>query len=102
MEMSGACDIDCPELSPEEAEAFCVVHEIMDHAKQRFLALHPKFQFIVIQKTMEGAKDKTAVLLTRINMLSRSTPGDWLCPMCNDLQFAKNANCRQCGARKPQ
>lgn len=28
-------------------------------------------------------------------------PGDWYCPSCNDLQFARNTNCRQCGTEKP-
>ncbi|CAE8581215.1 unnamed protein product, partial [Polarella glacialis] len=25
-------------------------------------------------------------------------PGDWDCPKCGDLQFARNAECRKCGA----
>ena len=25
------------------------------------------------------------------------TAGDWTCPQCNDLQFARNAVCRRCG-----
>merc|ERR1712110_1048102 len=28
-------------------------------------------------------------------------PGDWLCPSCGDLQFARNTSCRQCGAARP-
>mmetsp|Transcript_51045 Transcript_51045/g.148173 ORF Transcript_51045/g.148173 Transcript_51045/m.148173 type:complete len:486 (+) Transcript_51045:117-1574(+) len=28
-------------------------------------------------------------------------PGDWFCPSCNDLQFAKNQQCRKCGAANP-
>jgi len=28
-------------------------------------------------------------------------PGDWYCPICRDLQFARNPNCRRCGAQKP-
>jgi len=28
-------------------------------------------------------------------------PGDWNCPNCGDLQFARNATCRQCGAPRP-
>eukprot|EP00928_Gymnodinium_smaydae_P057766 TRINITY_DN4098_c0_g1_i2.p1 TRINITY_DN4098_c0_g1~~TRINITY_DN4098_c0_g1_i2.p1 ORF type:complete len:476 (+),score=50.51 TRINITY_DN4098_c0_g1_i2:127-1554(+) len=28
-------------------------------------------------------------------------PGDWHCPACNDLQFARNPVCRQCGEPKP-
>merc|ERR1712151_289390 len=29
-------------------------------------------------------------------------PGDWTCPSCGDLQFARNASCRQCGKEKPE
>merc|ERR1740130_2586574 len=28
-------------------------------------------------------------------------PGDWFCPNCNDLQFAKNNVCRKCGTPNP-
>lgn len=28
-------------------------------------------------------------------------PGDWHCPACGDLQFARNPTCRKCGAAKP-
>lgn len=28
-------------------------------------------------------------------------PGDWFCPACNDLQFAKNTKCRKCGEANP-
>lgn len=27
--------------------------------------------------------------------------GDWNCPSCNDHQFARNTNCRKCGAARP-
>merc|ERR1719359_593610 len=28
-------------------------------------------------------------------------PGDWVCYSCGDLQFAKNTECRKCGAAAP-
>jgi predicted RNA-binding Zn-ribbon protein involved in translation (DUF1610 family) len=28
-------------------------------------------------------------------------PGDWYCPGCGDLQFARNAECRRCSTPKP-
>merc|ERR550514_1388224 len=28
-------------------------------------------------------------------------PGDWLCPGCGDLQFARNFTCRRCSTPKP-
>lgn len=27
--------------------------------------------------------------------------GDWRCPTCSDLQFARNPTCRKCGTQKP-
>mmetsp|Transcript_25610 Transcript_25610/g.76381 ORF Transcript_25610/g.76381 Transcript_25610/m.76381 type:complete len:251 (+) Transcript_25610:99-851(+) len=32
----------------------------------------------------------------------RSLPGDWNCPKCKDLQFARNKQCRMCGCPKPE
>jgi len=29
-------------------------------------------------------------------------PGDWTCPACGDHQFARNLQCRKCGADNPQ
>merc|ERR1740121_2083594 len=28
-------------------------------------------------------------------------PGDWMCTSCGDHNFAKNSQCRRCGAPKP-
>jgi len=28
-------------------------------------------------------------------------PGDWICPQCQDLQFARNAECRLCNTARP-
>jgi len=28
-------------------------------------------------------------------------PGDWICPQCQDLQFARNSECRLCSAPRP-
>merc|ERR1719410_1158186 len=29
-------------------------------------------------------------------------PGDWLCPSCQDHNFAKNEACRKCGLPRPE
>jgi len=31
----------------------------------------------------------------------RQKPGDWSCPSCHDLQFARNLSCRKCGQANP-
>lgn len=31
----------------------------------------------------------------------KTMPGDWYCPRCKDLQFARNAACRMCATPKP-
>lgn len=33
--------------------------------------------------------------------LPAAKPGDWYCPTCDDLQFARNATCRRCGTPNP-
>lgn len=33
---------------------------------------------------------------------SRSRPGDWSCPSCGDLQFARNETCRRCGTQRSE
>jgi len=45
--------------------------------------------------------DKTAVLISRIKGLSKMKSGDWICPGCFDLQFAKNSDCRKCQTAAP-
>merc|ERR1740122_14136 len=32
---------------------------------------------------------------------SQMKPGDWLCPGCSDLQFARNMQCRRCQTPNP-
>mmetsp|Transcript_86270 Transcript_86270/g.180501 ORF Transcript_86270/g.180501 Transcript_86270/m.180501 type:complete len:414 (+) Transcript_86270:450-1691(+) len=34
-------------------------------------------------------------------MMNGQKPGDWVCPECNDLQFARNTQCRKCGMPNP-
>ncbi|CAD7933423.1 unnamed protein product [Amoebophrya sp. A25] len=33
---------------------------------------------------------------------SRAFPGDWICGLCGDLQFARNWKCRVCGGPRPR
>ena len=39
----------------------------------------------------------------REGRMANAKPGDWMCPRpgCNDVQFARNQNCRRCGEPKP-
>merc|ERR1719356_1377930 len=34
--------------------------------------------------------------------LAALKPGDWICPSCQDHQFAKNDACRKCGQPRPE
>lgn len=36
-----------------------------------------------------------------ISHIPHAKPGDWICPGCNDLQFARNPHCRQCRTARP-
>jgi len=37
---------------------------------------------------------------SRVQRDVQMRPGDWECPGCGDLQFARNAHCRRCGASR--
>merc|ERR1712151_1129352 len=66
---------------------------------------------------MDGARDKTAVLCTRVKQalngtlsserapsstaVAQASEGDWFCPKCADLQFRRNDKCRKCGEPNP-
>jgi len=34
-------------------------------------------------------------------MNNQLKPGDWNCPKCSDMQFARNHHCRRCGTDRP-
>ena len=38
----------------------------------------------------------------RAGILFDWRPGDWDCPACNDIQFARNTECRMCGEPRPR
>lgn len=44
----------------------------------------------------EGCAASPAACGTRVGR-----PGDWFCVQCGDMQFARNAQCRLCGAKRP-
>merc|ERR1719428_313755 len=56
-----------------------------------------------------GGDSKTEAMAALEQMMStahmhpsqRFMPGDWHCPKCKDLQFARNTVCRKCGEPKP-
>lgn len=89
--------------TPQEVKAFLAENpELEKHAVAKFKSLNAKLQKLVIQRgDMSEANDKTAVLMARIRNCSRIKDGDWICPACNDLQFAKNDVCRKCSTAKP-
>jgi len=57
-----------PRTNPE-VEAFLAVNPIEPHAASRLRSLPPEFQAMVIQNSLEGARDPTAVVIGRIRML---------------------------------
>merc|ERR1719145_23626 len=91
-------------------EAFLGTSQVEPHAAQLLRDMPPSVQTLVINKgSLEDARDQTAVLISRMNLatqavdgnpsaptvpLGNSKPGDWICPGCLDLQFARNEQCR--------
>lgn len=98
---------------PADVEQFIADHQFDEQAAQRFREMQPHLQQIVMNKgPMTDARDHTAVLVSRCKMVTQyangtlqldasAKPGDWVCPRCLDLQFAKNKECRKCGAPCP-
>merc|ERR1712076_135756 len=81
-------------------------HQIQEHVAQDFWTLPPDVQHLVMHAgSLADARDPTAVLLSRIKKAWQGTlrametkPGDWICPMCSEHNFARNTECRACGA----
>lgn len=94
--------LDVAAASPEDVEAFLSLHDFQEHAVAKLISLDPRLQTVVInQGSMDDARDKTAVLISRCSQISSMKEGDWICPGCMDLQFARNTSCRKCLAPKP-
>jgi len=104
-----------PELTqsatPQEVQQFLSMHQIEHHAADMLMHLDPKLQKLVLNKgSLQEARDQTAMLMGRIKQVTKVAsggmdmnlkPGDWICPGCLDVQFSRNASCRQCGTPKP-
>jgi len=89
--------------TPEEVDAFLAAHpDLQYHAAEKLACLDPRMQKVIInQGSLADARNSTAVLLQRCSAMETMKLGDWICPGCYDHQFAKNFNCRRCGAAKP-
>merc|ERR1719343_1285357 len=99
-------------------EAFLGTSQVEPHAAQLLRDMPPSVQTLVMNKgSLQDARDQTAVLISRMNLATQAVsgnqntpsvpmgnakPGDWICPGCLDLQFARNANCRKCGTPNPK
>lgn len=44
----------------------------------------------------------TRAILPVVPSPSQMLPGDWICPQCGDLQFARNWLCRRCAHPRPE
>jgi predicted adenine nucleotide alpha hydrolase (AANH) superfamily ATPase len=83
-------------------DAFLSQNSVDEDGAAKLRALDAKLQAIVMgQGSLEDARDKTAVLASRIKGLSKMKTGDWICSGCFDLQFAKNQECRKCQTAAP-
>jgi hypothetical protein len=89
------------ELSQLDAFKFLDGHDIEERVRQQFENLPPELQQAVMAGgSMHGARDPTAVLINRMSKAQCPRDGDWFCQKCGDHQFAKNTECRHCGAPK--
>jgi len=99
-----------------DPDTWLAMHPGVDpKAAQQFRVMAPSLQQEVMKKgSLLGARDQTAVLITRMKQVVMGSnangsmdaaalkqQGDWTCPKCGDLQFARNAVCRMCGIPRP-
>merc|ERR1712137_247940 len=100
---------DTVAATPEEVEQFLIVNPVQQHAADKFRAMDPKLQRLVINRGgMDGARDPTAAFIGRIVKMEKTVnglipipPGDWLCSSCGDHIYSRNEHCRRCGTSKP-
>lgn len=91
-----------PDAESADVQAFLDAHPVDEKAKAKFLAMNPKAQTAVLNMgSMSEARDPTAMLISRCVMVSTLRPGDWCCPACSFINFAKKSECKNCGAAKP-
>lgn len=87
---------------PSEVDVFIAMHQVEPNAESKLRGLDPRLQRVVIsQGSLAEARSQTGMLIMRCARVSKVSPGDWVCPACNDLQFSRNAACRQCQTPKP-
>eukprot|EP00930_Biecheleria_cincta_P072641 TRINITY_DN59_c0_g1_i7.p1 TRINITY_DN59_c0_g1~~TRINITY_DN59_c0_g1_i7.p1 ORF type:complete len:203 (+),score=34.57 TRINITY_DN59_c0_g1_i7:153-761(+) len=87
---------------PSEVDVFLAMHQVEPNAESKLRGLDPRLQRVVIaQGSMAEARSQTGMLIMRCARASKVSPGDWICPACNDLQYSRNTACRQCSSPKP-
>jgi len=117
---------------PNVIDKFLTGRNVEPDVEQRFREQPIDLQKLVMEKgSLFSARDPSAVLSQRMNQFNclkkggiplgnkgkgkaiptlpgsnqvdpGARPGDWHCPVCFDLQFARNTACRVCGANRPE
>lgn len=85
----------------QDVQAFLDKWQFQPHGVERFQSLDPRLQAVVMAKSMDGVRDPTAVLLSRVRNLQNMKNGDWICLGCADIVFARNNACNLCKSPKP-
>jgi len=88
----------CEPATEADLEVFLAQSpELEDGAIEKLKKLDPKLQRLIIEKgDMSDAKNKTAMLLSRIRRVNEMKEGEWVCPGCMELNWAKNTACHKC------
>eukprot|EP00930_Biecheleria_cincta_P022185 TRINITY_DN1623_c0_g1_i1.p1 TRINITY_DN1623_c0_g1~~TRINITY_DN1623_c0_g1_i1.p1 ORF type:complete len:865 (-),score=163.25 TRINITY_DN1623_c0_g1_i1:176-2740(-) len=86
-------------------EAFLSENDIQSHAVESFREIPIELQNQIMDMgSLQFARDPTAVLISRMARARRGEdlsappmkPGDWVCEVCGDHNFARNESCRSC------
>merc|ERR1712151_1407525 len=93
---------DVVPADPAEVDLFVAQWPtLQEHAILKLKRLDPRLQKMVMSKSLENAREPTAVLLTRCSQANSLRPGDWICPGCYEVQFAFRSSCGLCSAPRP-
>eukprot|EP00927_Polykrikos_kofoidii_P024392 TRINITY_DN22196_c0_g1_i1.p1 TRINITY_DN22196_c0_g1~~TRINITY_DN22196_c0_g1_i1.p1 ORF type:complete len:1475 (+),score=348.70 TRINITY_DN22196_c0_g1_i1:86-4426(+) len=53
------------------------------------------------QRQLMQLQEQNVLHRRQLEKQLQAKPGDWNCPGCSDLQFARNSRCRRCGTLRP-
>merc|ERR1712187_492821 len=102
----GGPDLDdvCKSIEPADAsevDQFAAMYGVEAHGVEKLKTIDPRLARAAISKDMTGVNDATGTIIGRCKKYMTMQKGDWICPACFDIQFAKKTECSSCSNPRP-